>query len=72
VLAFKRVIQAVPMVSILAGYGQAESKAESDADINLWADSVGEALAQLGLVLTVAIIARLVIGLVSGLATALQ
>jgi hypothetical protein len=53
------------MVSILAGYGQAESKAESDADINLWADSVGEALAQLGLVLTVAIIARLV-------ATALQ
>jgi hypothetical protein len=59
------------MVSILVGNGQAESNAESDADINLWADSVGEAFAQLGLVLTVAIIGRLVMGLLSGLATAL-
>jgi hypothetical protein len=71
VLAFKRVIRAVPMVGILAGYAQAESKAESDAEINLWADSVGEAFAQLGLVLTVAIIARLVIGMLSGLVAAL-
>jgi hypothetical protein len=70
VLAFKRVIRAVPMVSILVGNGQAESNVESDPDINLWADSVGEALAQLGLVLTVAIIGRLVMGLLSGLATA--
>jgi hypothetical protein len=72
VLAFKRVNRAVPMVGILAGGPSIESRSESEPDVNLWADSVGEALTQLGLVLTLAIVARVVIGLLSGLATAIK
>ncbi len=70
-LAFKRVIRAVPMVGILAGGPSTGARSESESDVNLWADSVGEALTQLGLVLTLAIVARVVIGLLSGLATSL-
>ncbi len=70
-LAFKRVIRAVPMVGILVEEPSLASRSESESDINLWADSVGEALTQLGLVLTLAIVARVVIGLLSGLATSL-
>ncbi len=70
-LAFKRVIRAVPMVGILVDESSIASGSESESDVNLWADSVGEALTQLGLVLTLAIVARVVIGLLSGLATSL-
>lgn len=74
--AFKRVIHAVPMVAALVGRRGSASRFESDANVNLWADSVGEALKQLGLVLTLAIVthavARIVIGLSSDLATALR
>lgn len=70
-LAFKRVIRAVPMVGVLVGGPMVASKSESQSEVNLWADSVGEALTQLGLILTFAIVARVVIGLLSGLATAL-
>lgn len=71
-LAFKKSIRAVPMVGILAGESKGQVDAESDGDINLWADSVGDALAQLGLILTLAIVARIALGLLSGLATALH
>jgi hypothetical protein len=71
VLAFKRVIRAVPMVGILAGGPVSGSRFQTESDVNLWSDSVGEALTQLGLVLTFGIVARVVIGLLSGLATAL-
>lgn len=70
-LAFKRVFRAVPMVGVLAEYPKAQAKVESE-DINLWADSVGDALGQLGLVLTLAIVARLTVGLLSDLATVLR
>lgn len=71
-LAFKRVIRAVPMVGILAEYPEAESKAEAEPDVNLWADSVGDALTQLGLVLTLAIALHVGLGLLSGLTVALK
>jgi hypothetical protein len=60
------------MVGILVGGPGSVSRAESESDVNLWSDSVGEALTQLGLVLTFGIVARVVIGLWSGLATALN
>jgi hypothetical protein len=68
VLAFKRAFRADPMVGILGD----ESKAGTRGEVNLWADSVGDAVGQLGLVLTVAIVARFVCGLLSDLAIALQ
>ena len=71
-LAFKRVIRTVPMVGILVGGPSTASRSESESDVNLWADSVGEALTQLGLVLTLTIVARVVIGLLSGLAPGLK
>lgn len=74
-LAFKRVIRAVPMVGILGGIVEGPaiaSRSESEPEVNLWADSVGEALTQLGLVLTLAIVTRVVIGLLSGLSATLR
>jgi hypothetical protein len=71
VLAFKRVLRAVPMVGALAEHPRSEAKAKSK-DINLWADSVGDAFGQLGLVLTLAIASRLAIHVLSDLATALR
>jgi hypothetical protein len=65
VLAFKKAVRAVPMVGILGGGPKVEADTESDGDINLWADSVGDALAQVGLVLTFAIVVRVVLGLSS-------
>ncbi len=64
-LAFKRAVRAVPMVGILVGGPKVEADTESDGDINLWADSVGDALAQIGLVLTFAIAVRIVLGMLS-------
>jgi hypothetical protein len=65
VLAIKKAVRVVPMVGILVGRPKVEVDAESNGDINLWADSVGDALAQIGLVLTFAIVARVVLGLIS-------
>ena len=69
--AFKRVFRAVPMVGILAEYPETQSKVVSDRDVNLWADSVGEALGQVGLVATLAVVARFAIGLLSDLVAVL-
>ncbi len=61
-------VQAETMVGILGE----DRKTGSDADVNLLADSVGDAISQLGLLVTTAAIARLAIDLVSDLSTALQ
>jgi hypothetical protein len=47
---------------------RADSKARDggDGDVNLWADSVGEAVGQLGVVLTLAIVAHLASNLLFG------
>ncbi|MGD0836363.1 MAG: hypothetical protein ABSB49_06935 [Polyangia bacterium] len=55
--AFKRDLRAVPMVGLVddpppCPHGEAETVREGGVD--LWADSVGEAAAQLGLVLSLA------------------
>ena len=44
----------------------------SDGMVNLWADSVGEAAKQLGVVLTLAIAVHLASNLLSGFAKALR
>jgi hypothetical protein len=72
VLAIKKVFRADPMVGVLAEYPEVAAKVESDDETNLWADSVGDAVGQLGLVVTLAIVARFALSLLSDLATALQ
>jgi hypothetical protein len=66
-LAFERVFRADPMVGILGEYPEVAPEVESEGETNLWADSVGDAFGQLGLVVTLAIVARFAVGLVAAL-----
>jgi hypothetical protein len=70
-LAVKRVFRADPRVDILADAREVAPGDGVEGQTNLWADSVGEAMGQLGLVVTLAIVARFAMGLLSDLVTAL-
>ncbi len=74
-LAFKRANRAEPMVGVLVDGRhniEAESSGESDGDIDLWGDTVGDAAIQLGLVLSLALATKVIIGLLSDLAAAFK
>jgi hypothetical protein len=66
--ASSRTFQAETTVGIL-GEGR---KVGFEGKVNLWADSVGDAVSQLGLLATLAMVARIVVGLLSELGAALR
>lgn len=72
-LAFKRAFRADPMVGVLVDAGgEADAGVEKDGEVDLWADSVGDAVGQLGLVLSLAMVVKVIVGLLSDLTLALK